>query len=149
MSVVCIVTNLLIKEEFLEVEGKYKNSNLLLVAGSLRDCYMLRLAIGGREVVLNASRCWCVGIKVNYIIYWWDFWDNAWSQQGTQPWAFLVVAWIRILCFPNCMIDCACGERQKTVLMQMNRSKHIAGCWEGTIIQGKLWLSADEGVWDK
>lgn len=38
MSVVYIVTNLLIKGELLEVEGKYKNSDFLLVARSLRDC---------------------------------------------------------------------------------------------------------------
>lgn len=56
MSVVYIVTNLLTKGELLEVEGKYKNSDLLLVARSLRDCYMLKLGFGGREVVLNGSR---------------------------------------------------------------------------------------------
>lgn len=42
MSVVCIVTNLLIKVELLEVEGKDKNSDLLPVARSLRVCYMLK-----------------------------------------------------------------------------------------------------------
>lgn len=56
MSVVCIVTNLLIKGELLGVERKFKNSDLLLGARSLRDCYMLRLGFGGREVVLNGSR---------------------------------------------------------------------------------------------
>lgn len=37
MSVVCVVTTLLIEGELLEVEGKYKNSDILLNAESLRD----------------------------------------------------------------------------------------------------------------